>query len=413
MLSIKDFESLVPDKSLPVSQWDWTKAFDKLMQSNEINVMIPSGTYLLKYTLKITKPKNIYGNEAILMLEAPLQIEGSNINLNDLKFRSEKQVRAIHLHNIMNVSVHHCDFENIMETAIYFENESHQNVSITDCNFENIGRNITNIVVQGNAVYVQNAATVFIENCEMHDIWGQSAITVRSSSDIKITNCIIEDTAYRGIQTYGSDSGSAADSVRNMEITECEIRRTGELNQTLQGDATNGIFVRNPQGTAADVKISNCTIEYCGENFIEGNFHAFNNTMKYSGYYPHFTTPSKEGLFPQTNSVIEGNSIHYSYLEAIKLFFSRNNIVINNNTIHDWDMTTASKSSYLPAITMQTKLSSDVMNNITIQNNTITGPARKLMNGNTIKGEQEVIKKIPSPGTFGTITYSNNQIILE
>jgi|GEM_PF-3994266 len=413
MLSIKDFENLVPDKSLPVSQWDWTKAFDKLMQSNETDVMIPFGTYLLKYTLKISKPKNIYGNQAILMLEAPLQIEGSDIVLKDLKFRSEKQVRAIQLHITRNVDVNNCNFDDIMETAIYFENKSHQNVSIKDCNFEKIGRNITDIVNKGHAIYVQNANTVFIENCKMHEIWGQSAITVRSSSNIKVTKCTIEDTAYRGIQTFGSDSGSAADSVRNMEILECEIRRTGELNQTPKGDATNGIFVRNPQGTAADVKISNCTIEYCGENFIEGNFHAYNNTMNYSGYYPHFTTSSKEGLFPQTNSLIEGNSINYSYLEAIKVFFSRNNIMINNNRILDWDMTTSSKDSFLPAITMQTWVSSDVIKDITIQNNTITGPARKLMIGNTVKGEQEVIKKIPSPGTFGTIVYANNQIIVE
>jgi len=102
--------------------------------------------------------------------------------------------------------------------------------------------------------------------------------------------------------------------------------------------ATNGIFVRNPAGRVEDVKISECTIEYVGENCLEGSFEAYSNILRYSGYYDRFSTVSKELAYLHSGAIFAHNKLSYGKEEGVKMYDSRRNILIQGNTIRECGM---------------------------------------------------------------------------
>lgn len=343
-LSLLDFKHLIPNPD--ATPLDWTVPFNALMNDNEVEVKIPPGNYYMRYPGKITKPKEVTAIGANIDMPGTLQISSPYFTLKGLTINGvregdfSKLQNAVHLENAKNVIFDRCNFNYLSKNAINFSSVGKcEDVRIESCNFNGIGSPMEqqfNIQTMGFPVYIQSAERVYVTYGTMKNIYGQSAIFGRRCTTVVIEDVTIESTAYRGIQTFGEiGSTDPTDCIKDMHINRCTIRYTGVYNTTLKGEATNGIFIRNPQGKVEDVKISNCLIEYCGENCLEGSFEAYNNTLKYSGWYDRFTTDAKEGVYLHGNSLLINNKIISPKKEGIKVFTSRRNITIKANHIHD------------------------------------------------------------------------------
>lgn len=351
MKTLRDYEHLVLNKTDDPYVWDWTAAFNALMANNEVDVSIQPGTYYVRYPALITKPKRLtaigvtFNILGILKITAKyFKIEGLNFS-GDIIGQHSNTEHNIILENASNITIENCSFSSIRKTAIQFSNVGTcSGVKIEGCQFDSIGGPNCNPSVEGMCVYIQNAKSVKITDCRMSNIYGQAAVFVCKSSDVKIEDSSIEYTVFRGIQTFTmSNSTDETDVVKRMTIDNVTIRYVGHLNTNPLSEAMNGIFIRNNRGKAWDVKIIGCTIEYCGENCLEGNFEAYKNTLRYSGYYDRFTlTQAKNAVFLHSNSNFVNNTIEYAKKEGVKVFWSRENILIQGNSFNNCGMSAIS-----------------------------------------------------------------------
>lgn len=347
MKSLLDFEHLVPNKTDDPRVWDWTAAFNALMADKEVSVVIPPGTYYVRYPAKIVNPKGITAIGASFLILGILKVSTNYFRLTGLSFSGNilgeytNTEHNIILENASNVTIEHCSFSSVRKTAIQFSNNGRcSDVKIQSCHFCNIGGPQCNAALEGMCVYIQQAQRVKVTDCYMSHIYGQSAIFACRSSDIKIMDSQIEYTVFRGIQTFSAaNTTDVTDIVERMVIDNVTIRYVGHLNNNPMSEAMNGIFIRNNRGKAWDVKIISCTIEYCGENCLEGTFEAYKNTLRYSGYYDKFTyTTAKNAVFLHSNSNFVNNTIEHAKKEGVKVFWSRENILIQGNSFNNCGM---------------------------------------------------------------------------
>jgi hypothetical protein len=405
-LSIEDFKSFVPNQTDPEANWDWTVPFQKLMDSDAYYVLVPSKTYRVN-TSNVNKPKRIIGFGAKLLLRGIIAIRSADVTFEGITFDGNNfahKSNAVVVYISNGLRFYDCKFVNIHKSGIYYEpNYDHKELRVYNCSFNYIGGDqaMAARATQGHALYLQFLTDVVVRDTYISNTLGQAAVTVLRSRDITLNNVTIEDTKWRGIQTSAPDNGPESDVVKNMLIDGCTIRRTGSINTTGDGIATNGIFIRNPRGATEDVKITNCTIEYCGENFIEGTFEATNNTMKFSGAYPNLATPSKEGIYPHARAFLANNKIYDSWREAVKIHGDRKDIILQSNIILRWDVdplrdpnhpeNVGKVIDYLPAIAVQTRYAGDVIDNVLIYDNIVREQEKKMINP---------IRLIPSAGVI-------------
>lgn len=344
-VSIEKYIDLVPNRTDARPEWDWTAAFDALMNDPAVQVFLPPGTYRVRFPKAITKLKTINGEGATLYSRGALNLEAHGIRIIGLTIAGKtpdgtqlSEGHGITLLGVNNIEIIRCNLQDINHNAIQFSNKVNYstNIKIDSCKINNIGISTTKIETEGMGIYVQHGKNVLITNCIISQTYGQSGIMIQKANTVAVEHTLIEDTKYRGIQTFaGTSSTDLTDVINNIIIFRCTIRRTGELNQTGNGLATNGVFIRNPKGRPEDVKITHTLIEYCGENFIEGTFDAQFNTFKFSGWYDSLETPSKEGLYPHSRAIIAHNKIISSKKEGVKLFGNRVDVIVQGNLIID------------------------------------------------------------------------------
>lgn len=344
IVSLEKYNHLVPNQSDAKADWDWTEAFNALMNDPCTLVSIPKATYYLRYPKAITRTKTIMADGATFNMKGMLLIESNGTSITGLtingygsKGERLSDSHGIMLSNVSDVDIRRCTFKHIMKNGIQFHNVGvSSNINIEACNFSHIGTDFSPIFTEGSAIYIQRAKNVTISRCKMEYVLGQSAIFVQRTHTVLIEKTTIENVKYRGIQTFGiTGSTDREDIIRDMKIHDCTIRHTGRINFSGDGLATNGIFIRNPQGKPEDVKITLCLIEYCGENCLEGSFEAYLNTLKFSGAYDDLKTPSKEGVYLHSRSIFSNNKLVGSKNESIKVFGSRIDIIIQGNIILD------------------------------------------------------------------------------
>ena len=343
VISLKDYQHLVSNQDQPPELWDWTAAFNTLMRHAEISVLIPPGQYYMRYPEKITKTKHIHGFGAILNILGIIQIHANDFSIAGVTFNGTGSgIRStehdIILENANYVKIERCTFRNTRKNAIQFSNNGRCSwVWIEKCNFDNIGSHGIDSLNEGMAINVQYADHVRIRDCDIQNTYGHGAIQVVRTYDLTIEHSEIQKTAFRGISMYG-DGVDQYDLIKDVRINNVKIRYCGEHNQTPKGMATNGIFVRNPAGRVEDVKIRECTIEYVGENCLEGSFEAYSNILRYSGYYDRFSTVSKELAYLHSGAIFVHNKLSYGKEEGVKMYDSRRNILVQGNTIRECGM---------------------------------------------------------------------------
>jgi hypothetical protein len=343
VVSLTDYQNLVSNQDQPRELWDWTAAFNALMRHNDIVVLIPPGSYFMRYPEKINKTKHISGFGATLNMYGIIQIHADDCDIVGVTFDGtgsgiRSTEHAMILENANNIRIDRCTFRNVRKNGIQFSNNGRCSwVWIEKCHFENIGYNVLDPSAQGIGISIQNADHVRIRDCDLGDTYGQGAIQAVRTYDLLIADSEINRTAYRGINIYGNNV-DPYDFIRDVQITNVKIRYCGHHNFTPKGMATNGIFVRNPAGKVEDVKIRDCTIEYVGENCLEGSFEAYNNTLRYSGYYDRFSTVSKELVYLHSGAIFTHNKLAFGKEEGVKMYDSRRDIIVQGNMIWDCGM---------------------------------------------------------------------------
>ncbi|MNC15701.1 hypothetical protein D3C75_635250 [compost metagenome] len=118
--------------------------------------------------------------------------------------------------------------------------------------------------------------------------------------------------------------------------------------------------------------------------------------MRYSGYYDRFTyTQAKNAVFLHSNSNFVNNTIEYAKKEGVKVFWSRENILIQGNSFNKCGMS---------AIAVQADGAGTTIEGVQVLDNLI-----KHTEDNTYPGVQ-VIKT--NGGTLNNIITDRNELIM-
>jgi len=315
-----------------------TLALQQALNSDWPYLVIPPGVYRVSELL-VTKPKVVIGWGATLSLIDKafkmslvngFSCEGLTFDGNSFASGSNGVV----VERSKNVSFKQCHFKGIHLNALHITHGTgiSENIFVEKCTFDMIGGSGITRSSQGIALYIQRTRNVRVSDNRITNVYGQSAVFVLASRDVVIEKNLIEDLTGRGVQTWAGENSTEADRIYRLIITNNFIRKCGSLVTNGDGQATNGIFIRNPRGEATDVEISGNFIEEVGENFLEGAFVAHNNIMKNSGEYG-LVTPSKEGVYPHANTILASNIIMDTVKEGIKLFGNKKNVKMNDNLI--------------------------------------------------------------------------------
>ncbi|MDD6490289.1 MAG: hypothetical protein PUG48_10890 [Clostridia bacterium] len=287
---------------------DDTTAFNECVQfanTKKVNIEL-NNSYLLSGDVKVSC--NIIGQNSVIIGINRLWIEGSNINVSGLTFKSSVK-NSIFIHDSENIMISNCEvkcegFAIAIEcsTDIILKNiKSNQSTDGTSNDFIHLykgSKNINIINCNGtsnddfiaiNAVETSGESTdkfdfdienVMISNCSCN---AYSAVRLYTHDDRKInnvyiSNCNFVTTSMHAIRfTNASGSGSSSNSnavIKNIKFSNCSVYSTGSYYcvnfayNSLQGIEFNGCYfngekalIRFNELVDGNVKFDNCVFD--------------------------------------------------------------------------------------------------------------------------------------------------------
>jgi hypothetical protein len=197
------------------------------------------------------------------------------------------------------------------------------NITINNCVIDQTGFLGGDITSEMMGIYVSISKFIAIRNCKIRKTMGHGAIFLNSSDNINIEENDIESTFYSGVRVFGK--------CKDILISGNKIGRIGEINSTYSGVGCNGIYVAF--GDESCVILRNI-IDQVSENGIEGvGCVILENTVRNTGYRG-LKTPSTEGIYAGSGSVVVGNRVDRAAGAGIKAFGNIENIEIRDNKIY-------------------------------------------------------------------------------
>ena len=334
---------------------DDTISIKNAINSTANTVLFSNETYVLSENINL-KSKSYIGNETKINITTDTSREhfirnenfnditkNDNIILKNITFISNIGISILGLHSATLI-MNNCKFYSTKtETHCLLDlYGNNKNCSITNCIFDiNVedgtergscieirgftGGKSNNIIIS-NCKLSQNSLdesiwinagvcgieNVIVDNCQINDT-GNSANTIWISNsysstqpqpikNVKVSNCDINKTVLADrLMTIGLREGNSDQTyidTRNIVIDNCSIEIDERLSTATAG-GTNLILYSRVQYDNHDLLISNCNINYKGENTINS---AFNGTIR------------------TNNNIISGANINYIYYKVYKAF---------------------------------------------------------------------------------------------
>lgn len=273
--------------------------------SKGYDMYFPIGTYNIDNSLTLTSHK----------------IYGENSNSTIIKFIGLSNSALITSNNLSNVEIRNIkfDFGDLQDELVTYINL-----------FNTTGLNISNCEFKGgygSQLRLNGSSNVLIENCNFHDILGDSGnpgecIYCNGITDLTVNKCKCNNVQDHFLYLDGSTP------VNNVYINNCNLKYTGKDNVLTNGGSLaiygncNNIFIN-------DNIIYNCKngINIDIRNDILPNHIYLNNNTIYNS--------AQDGCFIGANNVnIHSNSIYNNGQDGLNIRNS-NNIIINNNSINN------------------------------------------------------------------------------
>ena len=241
------------------------------------------GAKLLRMTVRMT------GARAQLR---GLEIDGDNHTAGGVDMRGDAQA-AIDCH------IHHTESNGVLFNAGLASRSRVQNCDIEDC-----GSISSNPSYQGNGVYGESPGALVAGN-RIKRVRGYGGVYLVDPDVATILGNQIEDTVWRGIHFYSSDS-----SGKRILVANNQIKDAGGYNGGTDGVGCNGIYANGVVSQAGDLLIIGNLIDHVGENGIEARHGTIvGNLVRDTGAYPSLVTPSTEGIWTSGNSVVRANVV--------------------------------------------------------------------------------------------------------
>lgn len=256
-------------------------------------------------------------------------VEGIKIGGNDKAGLSD----GIRIHDVADCVVRGVELDGIAYSGITLSNAN--GVLIEGLTARNIGDPDAPFwfaTSSGMVVYAQNSSGVTIQRCpKAEQIYGSAAYFIGTGcTDFVITDSEVTDTFYRAFQVFGTGH-------RRIVIARNRGYRMGELNDSGSGIGCNGIYVASDSTDPSNIDIESNILENLAENGIEvlcaARIRA--NKIKTTGYRA-LSTPSNEGMFIESGSIVEENVITSAAFIGIRSYvdgYTASSMVVRNNTV--------------------------------------------------------------------------------
>lgn len=256
-------------------------------------------------------------------------VEGIKIGGNDKAGLSD----GIRIHDVADCVVRGVELDGIAYSGITLSNAN--GVLIEGLTARNIGDPDAPsffATSSGMVVYAQNSSGVTIQRCPLAEqIYGSAAYFIGTGcTDFVITDSEVRDTVFRAFQVFGTGH-------RRIVISRNRGYRMGELNDSGSGIGCNGIYVASDSTDPSNIDIESNILENLAENGIEvlcaARIRA--NKIKTTGYRA-LSTPSNEGMFIESGSIVEENVITSAAFIGIRSYvdgYTASSMIVRNNTV--------------------------------------------------------------------------------